>query len=123
MFEVTYLFQRTLTTLFTLSIVLGISRVVMFVGLALIQRAREKRRVFPVGFTPSVSVIIAAYNEEKVIARTVQALLDGGYPRPGSHRGGRRQQRRDVRRGVRKRSRTIRACGCSARRTAARRPR
>ena len=28
----------------------------------------------------SVSVIIAAYNEEKVVARTVRALLDGGYP-------------------------------------------
>jgi cellulose synthase/poly-beta-1,6-N-acetylglucosamine synthase-like glycosyltransferase/peptidoglycan/xylan/chitin deacetylase (PgdA/CDA1 family)/spore germination protein YaaH len=79
-FETTYLFQRTLTTLFLLSIWLGVSRVLLFVGLALIQRVREKRRVFPEGFTPSVSVIIAAYNEEKVIARTVQALLDSAYP-------------------------------------------
>ena len=79
-FEVSYLFQRILTTLFGLSIVLGMSRILLFVGLALIQRAREKRRVFPAGFTPSVSVIIAAYNEEKVIARTVQALLDSDYP-------------------------------------------
>ncbi|MCW3099469.1 MAG: hypothetical protein JWL77_5087, partial [Chthonomonadaceae bacterium] len=80
-FEVSYLFQRTLTTLFTLSIVLGVSRVVIFVILALIQREREKRRVFPTDFTPSVSVVIAAYNEEKVITRTVQSLLDCGYPR------------------------------------------
>ena len=80
-FEVSYLFQRTLTTLFTLSIVLGVSRVVIFVVLALIQREREKRRVFPTDFTPSVSVVIAAYNEEKVINRTVQSLLDCGYPR------------------------------------------
>ena len=78
-FETTYLFQRVLTTLFLLSIWLGVSRVVLFVGLALIQRAREKHRVFPTGFTPSVSVIIAAYNEEKVIVPTVQALLAGDY--------------------------------------------
>jgi cellulose synthase/poly-beta-1,6-N-acetylglucosamine synthase-like glycosyltransferase/peptidoglycan/xylan/chitin deacetylase (PgdA/CDA1 family)/spore germination protein YaaH len=80
-FEVSYLVQRTLTTLFTLSIVLGVSRVLIFVLLALIQRVREQRRVFPAGFTPSVSVVIAAYNEEKVIARTVRSLLECGYPR------------------------------------------
>ena len=79
-FGVSYLFQRTLTTLFALSIILGMSRVALFVGLALIQRIREQKRVFPVGFTPTVSVIIAAYNEEKVINRTVRALLDGDYP-------------------------------------------
>ena len=80
-FEVSYLFQRTLTTLFTLSIVLGVSRVVIFVILALFQRAREQRRVFPTDFTPSVSVVIAAYNEEKVITQTVHSLLACGYPR------------------------------------------
>jgi cellulose synthase/poly-beta-1,6-N-acetylglucosamine synthase-like glycosyltransferase/peptidoglycan/xylan/chitin deacetylase (PgdA/CDA1 family)/spore germination protein YaaH len=79
-FEVTYLLQRTLTTLFILSILLGISRTVLFLFLALIQRAKERKRVFPVGFTPSVSVIIAAYNEEKVIARTIRALLESNYP-------------------------------------------
>ena len=79
-FETAYIFQRILTTLFGLSIVLGVSRIFLFVGLALIQRGREKRRVFPVGYTPSVSVIIAAYNEEKVIARTINALIGGGYP-------------------------------------------
>lgn len=79
-FEFTWIVQVTLTTLFTLSILLGMSRVFLFVGLALIQRQREKKRVYPVGFTPSVSVIIAAYNEEKVINRTIAALLESGYP-------------------------------------------
>ena len=79
-FLVSYVIQRTLTTLFTLSILLGMSRVALFVGLALVQRVREQKRIFPVGFTPTVSVIIAAYNEEKVISRTVRALLDGDYP-------------------------------------------
>ena len=78
-FGVSYVVQVTLTALFALSIVLGISRILLFLILALIQRMRERQRIFPVGFTPSVSVIIAAYNEEKVIARTVQSLLDGDY--------------------------------------------
>lgn len=79
-FEVTYLTQRALTTLFMLSILLGVSRIVLFVGLALLQRYRERRRLFPVGYTPPVSVVIAAYEEEKVIVRTVRALLDSRYP-------------------------------------------
>lgn len=79
-FEVSYLFWRTLTFLFAASIVLGVSRVLMFIGLALVQRFREQRRVFPPGAFPSVSVVIAAYNEEKVIARTIGSLLESGYP-------------------------------------------
>ncbi len=78
-FDVTYLIQRVLTTLFILSIFLGISRIAIFLVLALIQHAKEKRRVFPVGIYPSVSVVIAAYNEEKVIVRTVNALLKSHY--------------------------------------------
>ncbi len=79
-FAVSYLFQRTLTTLFTLSILLGVSRVGFLLILALIQRAKEKRRVFPTGYAPPVSVVIAAYNEERVIVQTVEALLAGDYP-------------------------------------------
>ena len=87
-FEVTYIVQRTLTTLFTLSIVLGISRVAIFVALALVQRQREKHRVFPVGFTPSVSVVIAAYNEAKVINRTGGNAACQQLSEPGNHRRG-----------------------------------
>ena len=66
---------------FVASIVLGTSRVVLFVILALIQRSKERRRCFlPAGTPPLVSVVIAAYNEEKVIVRTVQALLASDYP-------------------------------------------
>ncbi len=79
-FDVTYIIQRVLTTLFTLSIFLGISRIAIFLILALIQRQKEKSRIFPIGILSSVTVIIAAYNEEKVIARTVEALLKSSYP-------------------------------------------
>ncbi|HEV2471677.1 MAG TPA: polysaccharide deacetylase family protein [Chthonomonadales bacterium] len=79
-FEFTYLVQRTLSTLFVLSLALGFSRVALFVTLALVQRVREKRRRFQTGFLPSVSVVIAAFNEEKVIVNTVRALLKSNVP-------------------------------------------
>jgi poly-beta-1,6 N-acetyl-D-glucosamine synthase len=79
-FAVSYIVQRTLTTLFVLSVLLGISRIAFLLVLALIQRYKEKQRVFPAGYAPSVSVVIAAYNEEKVIVRTVEALLASRYP-------------------------------------------
>lgn len=78
-FEVSYAVQRTLSTLFVLSLILGVSRVLLYVALALIQKYREARRIYPTAFTPFVSVIIAAYNEEKVVNRTIQAILDGEY--------------------------------------------
>jgi cellulose synthase/poly-beta-1,6-N-acetylglucosamine synthase-like glycosyltransferase/peptidoglycan/xylan/chitin deacetylase (PgdA/CDA1 family)/spore germination protein YaaH len=41
--------------------------------------ARFRRGEQPV-FTPAVSVVVAAFNEEKVIARTLDALLQSDYP-------------------------------------------
>jgi cellulose synthase/poly-beta-1,6-N-acetylglucosamine synthase-like glycosyltransferase/peptidoglycan/xylan/chitin deacetylase (PgdA/CDA1 family)/spore germination protein YaaH len=79
-FEVTYITQRTLTTLFALSIILGVSRIGFLLVLALIQRAKERGRTYPSAYRPSVSVVVAAFNEERVIVRTVQALLESEYP-------------------------------------------
>ncbi|CCW34157.1 glycosyl transferase [Chthonomonas calidirosea] len=79
-FLFSYIFQRVLTTLFLLSIVLGISRVLILMLLAIPQYFKEKRRVFPTRYQPTVSVVIAAYNEEKVICKTVEALLASDYP-------------------------------------------
>lgn len=87
-FEVTYLWQRIIVTLFTLSVVLGVSRQLLMTILALIRR-RGERRALPVSpepvvdgllAAPSVSVVIAAYNEERVIARTVRTVLESDYP-------------------------------------------
>ena len=80
-FEGTFFTQKALYYLFTLSIILGISRQGITTVLALIQRRKERERVavLPKDFHAPVSVVIAAYNEEKVIARTVQTVLDSVY--------------------------------------------
>ncbi|WP_172373569.1 glycosyltransferase [Sporosarcina jiandibaonis] len=53
-------------------------RILILGSLALIHKKRVRH---PVGrSTPSVSVIIAAYNEEKVINRTIESILKSDYP-------------------------------------------
>ncbi len=61
--------------LFLLGIVLGIARL-LFVGtLAVYQYWRERNAVFDPAYSPSVAVIVPAYNEEKVVVQTIASLL------------------------------------------------
>jgi cellulose synthase/poly-beta-1,6-N-acetylglucosamine synthase-like glycosyltransferase len=62
-----------------LSIVLGLSRVVAMSVLAVIQSRGARRRRFDASYRPLVSVVIAAYNEAKVICRTIETVLGGVY--------------------------------------------
>ena len=79
-FDVSYWVGTGFTVLFLLAIGLGISRMVFMGILATIQARREQNRVFDTDFAPPVSVIIAAYNEAKVINKTIATLLDADYP-------------------------------------------
>ena len=70
--------------LFFAAVVLGIGRLTLIIGLATVQRYRAHRPEH-VGETsphrpPSVSVIVPAYNEERVVGRTVASLLEQDYP-------------------------------------------
>ncbi|MET0270611.1 MAG: glycosyltransferase, partial [Sphingomonas sp.] len=67
-----------LAWLFYLAIALGIARAVLMAALAWVQ-ARRARPSPPV-FTPAVSVIIPAYNEERVIATSIARVLASDYP-------------------------------------------
>jgi cellulose synthase/poly-beta-1,6-N-acetylglucosamine synthase-like glycosyltransferase/peptidoglycan/xylan/chitin deacetylase (PgdA/CDA1 family)/spore germination protein YaaH len=58
---------------------LGVGRLVLITGLALVQRFR-RRRAAATPFAPAVSVIVPAYNEAKVIERTITSLLGQQYP-------------------------------------------
>ena len=63
--------------LFTIAIALGIARAVLLSGLALLQARREGRTVFPpIDPAAQVTVLIPAFNEERVIERAVQRVLD-----------------------------------------------
>ena len=68
--------QESLISMFVLAIALGIGRLAVLCGLALIGRFREKRRQEPPEQEElSVSVLIPAYNEELVIATSIRRIL------------------------------------------------
>lgn len=71
-------FKRLIGFLFLGAIFLTLFRSLIYGTLAVLQKIRARRRA-AANFRPAVSVIIAAYNEEKVIARTVQSVLTNGY--------------------------------------------
>jgi cellulose synthase/poly-beta-1,6-N-acetylglucosamine synthase-like glycosyltransferase/peptidoglycan/xylan/chitin deacetylase (PgdA/CDA1 family)/spore germination protein YaaH len=62
--------------LFIIAITIGILRAITLSALALIQARRENREVFPaIDPTRSVTVLIPAFNEERVIERAVWGVL------------------------------------------------
>lgn len=71
-----------LSVAFTAGIFLGIARFIFIVILAAEQKIRDRHAGYlsPKEFHPQVSVIIPAYNEEKVIVRTVKSILASDYP-------------------------------------------
>lgn len=70
--------EALLAKAFGLAIVLGFARVALVVPLALRRRRRE--RSVPGNPGARVAVLIAAFNEEKVIARTIQSVLASKFP-------------------------------------------
>jgi len=53
----------------------------LFIPLAIYHKHRETKQVNTPRFFPSVTVLIPAFNEEKVLRRTVEAVLESDYPR------------------------------------------
>jgi cellulose synthase/poly-beta-1,6-N-acetylglucosamine synthase-like glycosyltransferase/spore germination protein YaaH/peptidoglycan/xylan/chitin deacetylase (PgdA/CDA1 family) len=72
-------FLGVLGILFLCAIYLTVARSVVYGFLAVIQKFRSRRRVFDLAYQPPVSVVIAAFNEEKVIVRTVESILANHY--------------------------------------------
>ena len=71
---------RLLGIFFLVAIGLTVMRSLVFGAMAVRQKLRLRLRRFKPGFAPPVSVIVAAYNEEKVITKTVDSILRSEYP-------------------------------------------
>ena len=72
-----------LSWLFLLAVVLGIFRLTFVTVLAVAQRFgafRSRHRVGAPAWHPPVTVIVPAYNEGRVVTKTVDTLLAQGYP-------------------------------------------
>jgi spore germination protein YaaH/peptidoglycan/xylan/chitin deacetylase (PgdA/CDA1 family)/glycosyltransferase involved in cell wall biosynthesis len=65
---------------FLAAIALGLARILLILPLALIHRARQARMAYAAGYQPSVSILIAAYNEENTVCATVRSVLGSAYP-------------------------------------------
>jgi biofilm PGA synthesis N-glycosyltransferase PgaC len=51
------------------------------VPLAVFHKLKEQKEIFkPSNYKPKISIIIPAYNEEKVVARTIENLIEAEYP-------------------------------------------
>jgi len=79
-FLITFLWENFLHGFFVVAIVLGISRILILMVLAMIQHRKSKELKTPLNFNPRVSVIVPAYNEELTVTRTIENLLKSDYP-------------------------------------------
>ena len=72
--------QVSIQWLFVVAVVLGAIRLVLVLGLAILHRVRRAReRGTQPDVTPHVSVIVPAFNEAKVIEKTIHSLLAQQY--------------------------------------------
>jgi cellulose synthase/poly-beta-1,6-N-acetylglucosamine synthase-like glycosyltransferase/peptidoglycan/xylan/chitin deacetylase (PgdA/CDA1 family)/spore germination protein YaaH len=79
-FTAVFSLETILGVTFVFAVLLAVGRVAFVIPMALLARRRARRQTFDPAYRPSVSVLIAAYNERPVIARTVHSVLATGYP-------------------------------------------
>jgi peptidoglycan-N-acetylglucosamine deacetylase len=79
-FNTVFTFETVLGLTFIFAVALAVGRVLFILPVALLARRKAKHEVFDPAFRPTVSVLIAAYNERPVIARTIRSVLANDYP-------------------------------------------
>ncbi len=80
LFNLIFFIEYSLNLAFTVVLVFGLARLLLVTVLAIVGKARDRYEEYDENFTPPVSAIVAAYNEEKVITRTIESLLNSNYP-------------------------------------------
>ena len=79
-FNTVFTFETLLSVTFLAAIVLAVLRVAFVISVALVARRRARRASFDPAYRPSVSVLVAAFNERPVIAHTIRSVLANDYP-------------------------------------------
>ena len=79
-FNTLYAFETALSVTFLAALALAVLRVGFVVVVALVARRKAEHTAYDAAYLPSVTVVIAAYNERPVIAQTVRAVLANDYP-------------------------------------------
>ncbi len=77
-FGALWLFNWLLTWTFLVAMALALARLVFIICIAALQR-RFHRAPARGSFTPPIAIIVPAYNEERVIVRTIESLLAQDY--------------------------------------------
>lgn len=78
-FSIFWYVTQAMKWLFTLGIILGLARLLMVALLALRSRFIKENIKFSDDYKPFVSIIVPAFNEEKVICKTIKSLLASTY--------------------------------------------
>jgi len=74
-------FQKSAELIFKIGIVLGITRLIVVICSALMEKYQRRKLVSSPDYKPPVTILIPAYNERVVIAKYVNALLNLDYPK------------------------------------------
>jgi len=74
-------FNQVLYTLFVVGIGLSVARLLFIAILAIYEHYLRQKRIFVPDYEPFVTVLVAAYNEEKVISKTIGSILRASYGR------------------------------------------
>ena len=72
--------SATVNYLFIAGIILGLMRLLFIGVLAISEWWMSRHTTWPTDYQPKVSVIVPAWNEEKVISKTIHSLLESDYP-------------------------------------------
>lgn len=79
LFTMVFNWHMFIEILFYLAILLGIFRFLFLIFFSLKQHKLGNTHKYNKSFKPSVSVVIAAYNEEEVICKTINSILKSDY--------------------------------------------
>jgi cellulose synthase/poly-beta-1,6-N-acetylglucosamine synthase-like glycosyltransferase/peptidoglycan/xylan/chitin deacetylase (PgdA/CDA1 family) len=78
-FNTVFTLETALTITFLAAIALAVLRVAFVISVALVARRKARRATYDPAYHPPVSVLIAAYNEQPVIAQTIRSVLANDY--------------------------------------------